>query len=304
MKSSPRFAALMALVVGLAVSGQARADCTKDTECKGDRVCQKGRCVDAPAGPAGRCSVDTDCPGNQVCTDGKCAASAAPPPAAPPPALAPPPLAVAPPPAAVALPPAAVAPPPGYAPAAPPYAPYAPYAGESGARLEEMPYAGGPIPPGMHVEQRRRMGLLKAGAWILGAGYLLAVIGSTAYGAIGGGRTEQAQCFKSSTWALGYLPVLGPLALTATFPSGTVVTSETGTGGQDCSSYFAATAAWGTIDSLLQSAGLSLLIAGAAAKSSVLVPDPAVVRVGRAHLRIVPGAPGAIAGATLSLLDF
>src|SRR4051812_13033772 len=30
------------------ISGQAAAQCTKDTDCKGDRICSAGECVDAP----------------------------------------------------------------------------------------------------------------------------------------------------------------------------------------------------------------------------------------------------------------
>jgi len=90
---------LGALLVGLVASRVARADCTKDSECKGDRICEKGRCVDAPvARPAG-CRVDIDCRGEDICVERQCES---PTPGAHAPAAAPPPRA-----AVVPAPPAA-----------------------------------------------------------------------------------------------------------------------------------------------------------------------------------------------------
>jgi hypothetical protein len=64
----------------------ARAGCENDTQCKGDRICVEGRCVDAA--PA-KCTRDTDCSGNLVCTAGHCAGPSAPSAPAPAPAAAP-----------------------------------------------------------------------------------------------------------------------------------------------------------------------------------------------------------------------
>ncbi|HZP65754.1 MAG TPA: hypothetical protein VFB32_05545 [Rudaea sp.] len=36
---------LLAFALVVALCANARADCTKDTDCKGDRVCENGRCV-------------------------------------------------------------------------------------------------------------------------------------------------------------------------------------------------------------------------------------------------------------------
>ena len=49
------------------------AQCTKDTDCKGDRICRKGNCV----GPTGsnalpKCSKDTECTGTAICRKGQC----------------------------------------------------------------------------------------------------------------------------------------------------------------------------------------------------------------------------------------
>jgi hypothetical protein len=85
-------------VAGLLVCRDAQAGCTKDDECKGARICEKGRCVDPPAARAAEvaaCRVDSDCGGEDVCADRRCvgprpaAVAPLPPPPAPP---APPPV--------------------------------------------------------------------------------------------------------------------------------------------------------------------------------------------------------------------
>jgi len=57
--------AAMALAVPTAASA-----CDKDTDCKGDRICEQGKCV-SPV-PTGRCGKDTDCPGNEICEENRC----------------------------------------------------------------------------------------------------------------------------------------------------------------------------------------------------------------------------------------
>ncbi|MBX3213703.1 MAG: hypothetical protein KF850_16815 [Labilithrix sp.] len=42
-------AGLAALTLGVALSREARAECTTDIECKGERICVEGVCVDPPA---------------------------------------------------------------------------------------------------------------------------------------------------------------------------------------------------------------------------------------------------------------
>src|SRR5207248_3193025 len=72
--------------------------------------------------------------------------------------------------------PATAAPPPGYPVyAASPYAPPPPgYAYAPALRVpDSVPYEGGPIPAGYHVESRPRRGLLIGGAVILGVPYVL-----------------------------------------------------------------------------------------------------------------------------------
>ncbi len=59
------------------------AGCAKDTDCKGDRICQAGQCVSAtpsappPAATGGStCTKDTDCKGDRICSGGQCVAPA------------------------------------------------------------------------------------------------------------------------------------------------------------------------------------------------------------------------------------
>ncbi|MCA9671638.1 MAG: hypothetical protein KC503_38835 [Myxococcales bacterium] len=48
-------------------TSRAHAACSANSDCKGSRVCQAGRCVDA-----GGCSKDSDCPGDQICSASRC----------------------------------------------------------------------------------------------------------------------------------------------------------------------------------------------------------------------------------------
>jgi hypothetical protein len=54
-------------------STKAHSQCTKDTQCKGNRICVNGECVNAPPPPKPKsCVKDMECPGNQICQDGIC----------------------------------------------------------------------------------------------------------------------------------------------------------------------------------------------------------------------------------------
>ena len=61
-----------ALIVSftLATGGWAGADCTKDTECKGDRIGKDGHCIDPPR--ITNCDKDTDCAGDAICDHAQC----------------------------------------------------------------------------------------------------------------------------------------------------------------------------------------------------------------------------------------
>lgn len=49
--------------------------CTKDSDCKGDRICSSGQCTDSQK--ADTCTKDSDCKGDRVCKSGKCENNAA-----------------------------------------------------------------------------------------------------------------------------------------------------------------------------------------------------------------------------------
>lgn len=168
---------VLSFSLGLSVMVQAAdvraGGCGKDTDCKGDRVCQSGACVSAGAAPAptaaptadpaapstAGCQTDADCPSTHQCMSGACvsgepaAAPAAPPAAAT--ASAPPSQGAA----------GGAYPPPNYGTGTPGYGSGTP--------------AYGPAPPVQEYE-RRSTGLMVAGIVLTGLGGL-----GTIGGAIG-----------------------------------------------------------------------------------------------------------------------
>ena len=82
-------ALLLALVLSLLLACNLPSSggngCSKDSDCKGARVCVNGACADpasatAAAAPTstGGCSTSADCPGTLECVGGKCQPRAAP----------------------------------------------------------------------------------------------------------------------------------------------------------------------------------------------------------------------------------
>jgi hypothetical protein len=79
---------ILATAVAMAISagacssdpGNAAAPsaCSSDSDCKGDRVCSDGACVDQNRPPASECTSDNDCKGDRVCSDGACVAPPSP----------------------------------------------------------------------------------------------------------------------------------------------------------------------------------------------------------------------------------
>jgi hypothetical protein len=66
--------AIILFVIIFGFAGQIFAQCTKDTDCKGDRICVDGKCVESsPQKPP--CSRDIDCQGDSICDHGRCVAS-------------------------------------------------------------------------------------------------------------------------------------------------------------------------------------------------------------------------------------
>lgn len=180
------------------------------------------------------------------------AAQTAPAPAAYPPAAAPAPTyAGYPPPAA--YPP----PPPGYAYAAPGYAGYP-------TRLrapDSVPYEGGPVPAGYHVEERPRRGLLIGGPIILGVPYVLGL-------AVASGGN-----FPNSTgWLV--VPGIGPwLTLGLRHKSSSTCSDSSSLG--DCvdTTLDGATRTFLVIDGFMQTAGAVMTIIGIASPRQVIARD-------------------------------
>jgi hypothetical protein len=198
------------------------------------------------------------------------AAQAAPPPAAYPPAAAP----------APGYPPPAgyPAPPPGYAYATPGYGP----------RLrapDSVPYDGGPVPAGYHVEERPRRGLLIGGPIILGVPYVLGL-------AVASGGN-----FPNSTgWLV--VPGIGPwLTLALRHKSSTTCSDSSSFG--DCvdTTLDGATRTFLVIDGFMQTAGAAMIIIGIASPREVIARD----FVGRLHFTPSPmgraGYGGLVTGA-------
>jgi hypothetical protein len=202
---------------------------------------------------------------------------AAPQPSAPPAATAATP---APQPTAPAAPPSAYpAPPPGYgaypAPWPPPagWAPQGPYVlGAPYAVMvppEELPYReGAPVPPGYHVETRIRRKM------VIGGGVTLAA--TWAFSAVMASVVVQ----YDSRVAPLYVPVVGPFIAIGTSAQQLHASDRT-----TVSLLYA-------IDGLAQTAGLALLIAGIAAKETVLLygPPTTATAAPRPELLVGPGS--------------
>jgi hypothetical protein len=62
----------------------ARAECTKDVDCRYNRVCEDGKCVEYVAPPVAaapavsKCTMDSECEGDTICEQGECVAAPAP----------------------------------------------------------------------------------------------------------------------------------------------------------------------------------------------------------------------------------
>jgi hypothetical protein len=61
---------ILPFVAFVALQAACFGQCSKDADCKGDRVCIDGVCTAPP--PVLRCSKDKDCPGDMICNNGVC----------------------------------------------------------------------------------------------------------------------------------------------------------------------------------------------------------------------------------------
>ncbi len=69
MKSKVTFLFIVLYAIFSFIYGQ----CTKDIECKGDRICIDGKCVSPPEKiQESPCTKDIDCEGDKICIDEKC----------------------------------------------------------------------------------------------------------------------------------------------------------------------------------------------------------------------------------------
>jgi hypothetical protein len=205
-------------------------------------------------------------------------APAAAPPSAPAPSSAPaqpaPPLAAPPPAPPGATPPPGAYPPSGY-PAYPQPGAYPPpppgyaYAYPAAPRApESIPYDGGPVPAGYHVEERPRRGMLIAGPIVLGVPYVLGL------------TVASSENFPNSTGWLA-VPALGPwITLAARHRSGSCTDSFNGTCANFDSTVDSTTRTFLILDGLGQTLGAVLFIYGLASPKKVVARD----FVGSLHL--------------------
>lgn len=148
------------------------------------------------------------------------------------------------------------------------------------ARQRVVPYSGGPIPPGAHIEERGVPGLTIAGSITFGIFY-----GASLFTGV---LCTGSSCGSSG---LGWLmvPVAGPIIALAGYPQ-----TEEG-------------ARLLVLDTIFQAAGAGMLIAGVAARHQVLVYDSVArtrPRRGIADWALTPGAPGTPAGLSLAFTHF
>jgi hypothetical protein len=146
-------------------------------------------------------------------------------------------------------------PPPGYGPPPGAYAYPYPY-GYPGYMQpvpppRTLPYdEGQAVPPGYHVEERARRGLVIAGTVTFGSAYLISILGASS--------AVASDDNSSDDFAPLFIPVAGPFI--------TLGTAEDADG----------VAPIFILDGIAQVGGLALLIAGLAAQESILVRNPEV----------------------------
>ncbi|MEJ7729317.1 MAG: hypothetical protein WKG00_08880 [Polyangiaceae bacterium] len=154
-------------------------------------------------------------------------------------------------------PPGAYPPPPGYGSPAGAY-PYAyPYPYGYPGYMQPVPPPrtlpydeGQAIPPGYHVEERARRGLVIAGTVTFGSAYLISILGASS--------AVASDDSSSDDFAPLFIPVAGPF-----------ITLGTADGADGAAPIF-------ILDGIAQVGGLALLIAGLAAQESLLVRNPDV----------------------------
>ena len=147
---------------------------------------------------------------------------------------------------------------------------------------ERIPYEGGPVPPGMRVHSRPRLGLVIGGAITFGATWLLSAYVGFLAEAFSGGYSGSGS--SPAGWLV--LPVFGPL-----------ITAASG----DVSSQ-----GWSVLvlDALVQAGGLTMFVVGFTNPNRTLVPvqqQGARSAPARPHWALLPGTASGAHGATFTL---
>jgi hypothetical protein len=153
-----------------------------------------------------------------------------------------------------------------------------------GRRRVVTEYRGGPIPPGAILQTRRYTGLAVAGGVTFGAFWLLSAL--VAAFEAGCGSSYYSTCNPATQWL--YAPVIGPF----------ITAGDGRTGPQD--------RAFLIIDGVIQSAGaVSLVLALAMTRQELVMwAGDRPRRNPRPQWSLLPMAPGASAGMTLSVANF
>jgi hypothetical protein len=126
---------------------------------------------------------------------------------------------------------------------------------------DSVPYTGGPVPTGYHVEERPRRGLVIAGTIVLAVPYGLGL-------AVAGGQNFP----NSSGWLI--VPGVGPwLTLLSRHKSGGCTSDSSGFSNCVDEGLDDTTRTFLIIDGLMQTGGAVMLIAGLAAPKKVIARD-------------------------------
>ncbi len=120
---------------------------------------------------------------------------------------------------------------------------------------ESVPYSGGPVPPGYHVEMRQRRGLIITGALLTGVPWALGL------------SVASGQSFPNHTgWLV--LPAIGPWLTLASRHDASCSSSS-----DDCWSFDPATRTLLVLDGLMQTSGAILFVLGVSSPYKVITRD-------------------------------
>jgi hypothetical protein len=123
---------------------------------------------------------------------------------------------------------------------------------------ESVPYNGGPVPPGYHVEERARKGMVIAGSIVLGVPWVLGITIASGY-----------DFTNQSGWLV--VPALGPWITIAARKTDTIC-SYAGTSVSNCPEDNSVRTLL-ILDGLTQAAGTIMLVYGLASSKKVIARD-------------------------------